>query len=97
LASRGTSGCPWADVKLNVLAEQCEAHPAGARVQGAKGASVPPAVVPRISQMIASERDATVRFDYVSQGFGEHGGGGGWMTRRVKREGAGCGSRSTAG
>jgi len=46
--------------------------------------------------MIASERDANGRFDYVSQGFGEHGGGGGWMTRRVKRRGAGCGSRSTA-
>ena len=37
--------------------------------------------------MIASERDANVRFDYVSQGFGEHGGGGGWMTRRGEAAG----------
>jgi hypothetical protein len=47
--------------------------------------------------MIASERDAAVRFNYVSQAFGEHGGRGGLMTRRMKWEGAGCGSRSTAG
>jgi Protein of unknown function, DUF417 len=54
-------------------------------------------VLPRTSQMIASERDADVRFGYEPQGFGDHKGGGGWTTRRVKRKGAGCGSRSTAG
>jgi NAD(P)-dependent dehydrogenase (short-subunit alcohol dehydrogenase family) len=51
----------------------------------------------RISQMIVSERDADVRLGYEPQGFGDHEGGGGWMTRRVKRRGRGCGARSTAG
>jgi hypothetical protein len=39
--------------------------------------------------MIASERDSYARFDYVPQGFGEHGGGCGLTTRRVKAEGTG--------
>jgi hypothetical protein len=43
----------------------------------------------RISQMIAFERDSDARFDYVPQGVGGHEGGGGWMTRRVKRKGRG--------
>jgi hypothetical protein len=39
--------------------------------------------------MIASERDGNVRFDYVSQGFGEPGGGSGWTRRRNEAAGSG--------